>query len=160
MAKNEGKKFEEDFKNSVPATAYIYKLKDAGGWSNATNTRFTVNNICDYIMYSKPTMYLLELKSFKGKSLPYSNIKKNQTKGLLDASKYAGIRAGIVANFRGLNETYYIDIRELAKFKKSSNRKSYPLDLFQKKGQLIEQEKKVTRYKYDIEKFIKGVKNE
>ena len=156
MAKNQGKKFEEDFKNSVPADVYIYKLKDAGGWSNATNTRFTINNICDYIMYSMPTLYLLELKSFKGKSLPYSNIKNNQIKGLIDAAQTKGIKAGIVANFRELEKTYYIDIKELQEFYKESDRKSYPLELFEDRGQLIEQKKIVTRYKYNIEKFIKG----
>lgn len=156
MAKNQGKKFEEDFKNSVPADVYIYKLKDAGGWSNATNTRFTINNICDYIMYSMPTLYLLELKSFKGKSLPYSNIKNNQIKGLIDAAQTKGIKAGIVANFRELEKTYYIDIKELQEFYKESDRKSYPLELFEDRGQLIEQQKIVTRYKYNIEKFIRG----
>lgn len=156
MAKNQGKKFEEDFKNSVPADVYIYKLKDAGGWSNATNTRFTINNICDYIMYSMPTLYLLELKSFKGKSLPYSNIKNNQIEGLIDAAQTKGIKAGIVANFRELEKTYYIDIKELQEFYKESDRKSYPLELFEDRGQLIEQKKIVTRYKYNIEKFIRG----
>lgn len=156
MTKNEGKKFEEDFKKSVPSNAFIYKLKDAGGWSNASNTRFTVNNICDYIMYADKTLYLLELKSLKGKSLPYSNVKENQIKGLTDATKYKGVISGLVVNFRDVNKTYFLPINRLNHFKKTSDRKSYPIDLFEKDGILIKQKIKTTRYDYFIDDFIKN----
>lgn len=152
---NEGKKFEIDFKNSIPADAYIYKLKDAGGWSNASNTRFTISNMCDFIMYSKPTLYLLELKSTKGKSLPFSNIKDNQVKELLAASNTEGIQAGLVINLRSVNETYYLNIKDFKKYVETTERKSISLDYLRSEGILIEQELKKTRYRYNIKEFIK-----
>lgn len=152
---NEGKKFEEDFRKSIPAGFYIYKLKDAGGWSNASNTRFTISNMCDFIMYSKPTLYLLELKSTKGKSLPFSNIKDNQVKELLAASNTEGIQAGLVINLRSVNETYYLSIKDFKKYVETTERKSISLDYLRNEGILIEQELKKTRYRYNIKEFIK-----
>ena len=152
---NEGKKFEEDFRKSIPAGCYIYKLKDAGGWSNASNTRFTISNMCDFIMYYKPTLYLLELKSTKGKSLPFSNIKDNQIKELLVASNTEGVRAGLVINLRSINETYYLNIKDFKKYVETTERKSISLDYLRSKGILIEQELKKTRYRYNIKEFIK-----
>ena len=152
---NEGKKFEIDFKNSIPANVYIYKLKDAGGWSNASNTRFTISNMCDFIMYSKPTLFLLELKSTKGKSLPFNNIRETQIKELYKASNTEGVRAGLVINLRTLEETYYLDIKDFKTYRETTERKSISLECLKDKGILIEQELKKTRYRYDIKEFIK-----
>lgn len=42
IAQNEGKKFENDFKSSVPDTCWIYRLRDnASSFAGGNNTRFT-----------------------------------------------------------------------------------------------------------------------
>ena len=68
--KNPGKNFEKDFVDSIPDRCDITRLKDAGGWSNATNMRFTIKNPCDFVIYShahdnieQNYLYKLELKS-------------------------------------------------------------------------------------------------
>ena len=75
--KNTGKKFEEDIKKSIDDTAFLYRLKDSGGsWQGGNKGRFTPSNICDFILFKGSKLYLLELKSHKGKSIPYTAIKQ------------------------------------------------------------------------------------
>ena len=80
IATNEGKKFEQDFANSVNKDeCWLYRLRDnAASFGGSTNTRFTSSNICDYVMYHNKTrtLYLLELKSTKSSSIPYSMIRE------------------------------------------------------------------------------------
>ena len=91
---NEGKKFEEDFKKSMDKyNIWNYRLKDSSGsWSNSNGSRFTPKNICDYIAYNNGGLYLLELKSHKGSSLPFAAISDYQLKGL-SSIDYLGIKA-------------------------------------------------------------------
>lgn len=143
----EGKKFEEQFKKSIPDTIYWYRLKDdMSGFKGS-------NNPCDYFIFNK-FMYQFELKSHKGKSIPFDNIKKHQEEGLLKASKYIGIFAGLILNFRELNKTYYLPIEEYVKYKKSNERKSIPASFCKDKGILIEQELLRVNYRYNIEKLL------
>ena len=151
---NEGKRFEEDFQNSIPEDIFYYRLRDAGGWKRGKDTRFTPSNICDLIIYKEPNLFLLELKSTKGKSLPFSRVRDNQIKGLLNANTHRGLKTGLVLNFRELSKTYYLDIQKAKEYKEMGLRKSFPVDWISENGILIEQEKKITRYKYNIEKFI------
>jgi len=64
--KNEGKKFEEDFKNSCEKY-FTIKLNDSGGgWSQGEKTSFTPPNPCDFILHAPPYIIPLELKSVIG----------------------------------------------------------------------------------------------
>ena len=155
---NNGKRFETNFKNSVPKDTYIYRLKDgSASWDKGTRTRFQAKNICDFILYKKPYLFLLELKSTKGKNLPNSNVKTNQLEGLLEASKYDGIICGIVIEFSEQNATYFIEISQYKRFLKNMSRKSLPLDYVAKNGVKIDTEKMRVNSKFDIEKMIKDI---
>lgn len=156
MAKNPGKKFEEDFIKSVPGRCDVTRLKDAGGWSNATNTRFSISNPCDFIIYSQPEdemdqgrFYKLELKSTKGISLPFANIKDSQLKSLMD-SQEKGVLAWFIVNFRQVNETYAVAAHLIAGLIAKGDRKSLPLVYAQKNCLLIKQSIKITRWRYDL----------
>ena len=158
MSKNPGKKFEEDFIASVPETCDITRLKDAGGWGNATNMRFTIDNPCDFVIYSSQTKecYKLELKSFKGKSLPYGNIKTDPIKRLkflkdLADSERKGVAAAFVCNFRDLAKTFIVSAIDVKDFVQHQDRKSIPLDWFEDHGTLVQQTIKRTRYSYNLE---------
>ena len=105
IAQSDGKKFENDFKSSVPDTCWIYRLRDnASSFSGGNNTRFASSNICDYILFDDMTrtLYLIECKSTKGTSVPLSMIRNNQIEGLQEASKH-NLVAGILVNFRNEN---------------------------------------------------------
>lgn len=64
---NEGKRFERDFQASVPPDAWCYRLRDSPvsyyGGSGAEGIRFAQSNLCDFVLYRAPTLYLLELKT-------------------------------------------------------------------------------------------------
>lgn len=157
MAKNEGKKFEDDFKKSVPEEWFYYRFKDsAGTWQSVkeeSKTRFTARNICDCMIYNQKDLFLLELKSHKGKSLPLSCIRSNQLEGLLKAQS-KGVKCYFIVNFRDLEETYIIDAASVDCFINSKTRKSIPVDYFRKSGDKIEQTKKRVRYTYNIKEIF------
>lgn len=156
MSKKPGKDFEQDFVKSIPERCDVTRLKDAGGWSNATNMRFTSSNPCDFIVFSERklgegagTMYKLELKSVKGKSLPFSNIKEHQLKGLME-SHSKGVSAYFVINFRAANETYLVCPILMAEAILSGERKSFSLQNARDNSRLIHQALIRVRYKYDL----------
>ena len=62
---------------------------------NKQLTRFQARNICDCQLFDGDYLYLLELKSTKGKSLSLNNIRKNQVDDLMAASEYANIVSGL-----------------------------------------------------------------
>ncbi len=169
MAKNPGKRFESDFIKSIPERCDITRLKDAGGWSNATNMRFTSSNPCDFIVYSDSewgsgngTMYKFELKSTLGKSLPFGNIKAKNDKltakeaslkfiKKLEESESKGVWAGFVVNFRATNQTFRVLASDIACFMVCTDRESIPLSWFEENAILIKQTLVRVRYKYDLE---------
>lgn len=154
MAKNPGKRFEEDFIKSVPDRCDITRLKDGGGWSDATNTRFTSSNPCDFIIYAERhrsiAMYKLELKSCLGKSLPFGNIKEHQLEELYKSS-LVGVEALFIVNFREVNETFRVPVVTLRAFINQTERKSIPLAWFREFATLINQSLIRVRYRYDLE---------
>lgn len=146
MAKNEGKKFEEDWKNSVPDNVFIERIND---------TFYSgVVNIADFIMYAFPNLFLLELKSVKGRSIPFSRLNGKQLKMLEVASKKKGVRAGFLFNFREVEQTYYINVHDVIDYIRTADRKSFPLDWCKEKGLLVKQTKKISRYKYHVSELL------
>lgn len=156
---NEGKKFEEDFKKSVPEGAYFLRIKDSAmSWGQGENIRFTPKNPYDAILFANNTLFVLELKSINGTSLPFDNIKNQQIQELLLASKCPGVKAGLIINFRKSETTYFFPIEDFNAFmlvtdKKSINKK----DLQFMYAIEIQAHKKRTRSRYDIAGFIEQV---
>lgn len=175
---NDGKKFEQDWKESFKKTNYFYlRLRDTAKWLEGANTTFTPSNPCDSILYTPPFLWLLELKSTKGAGISFNPknpdkkpigektkvmIKHNQVKSLLDASNYQGILAGFIFNYRPRqlknsltdNVTYFVHILDFIKFAKESEKSSINQNDCEKIGIKINCELKKIRYKYDIENFV------
>lgn len=156
---NAGKRFEQDFQNSVPAGIYCYRLKDAGGWSKDQATRFTPSNDYDFILYRRPSLFALELKSVAGGRWPFS-LRPKQREGLLRAAE-AGVHAGVLLNFRKEARTLWLPIDELIDAERmllAVGRKSInfagacDLARFELRG-----EKKISRHVYDVAGFIGDV---
>jgi len=154
---NEGKKFEEDFKKSVPTEWFYYRFRDGTASFNkgeSSNIRFQAKNICDCLIYTGKELNLIELKSHKGKSLPLACIRENQLNGLLDAQEKRCL-CYLIVNFRDTEETYLMRITDIKLFIDSTSRKSIPLDYFRKHGIRIKQTKKIIRYRYKLEEIFK-----
>lgn len=152
MAKNEGKKFEEDFQKSIPQNIFCHRIKDS------SNFKMTTKNLCDFIVFNSPHLYLLELKSTKQNQISMDEriIKEHQVKGLYEASKVLFIVAGFIINYRGRvlktktvePETYFIPSDQMIKV--YENEKYLHKDRAKEIGVLIPQKKLITRYRYDI----------
>lgn len=159
LVSNPGKRFEEDFKSSIDDNEnWVYRLRDnAASFSGSTNTRFTSTNICDFLIFNNKyrTLYLAELKSTKGSSIPYIMIKDNQIKGLTEAGKHNVIPC-FFFNFREKNNvTYFMKINDFLTMKNNLEKKSFNLQDLEKYGSIIVScTIRRTRYRYDIEKLI------
>lgn len=158
ISQNEGKKFEADLKSSIPNTCWLYRLRDnASSFANGTNTRFTSSNICDYILFDDitKTLFLIECKSTKGTSIPFSMIRDNQIKGLKESGKHKLV-SGFLINFRNEgNDTYFILIEDFLKMIGIIKKKSFnKTDLENFGATKIESTRKRTRYTYNIQKMI------
>ena len=144
---NEGKKFEKDIKDSVPAGIYCYRLKDDG------MNYVGVTNICDYIVYYYPVIYLWELKSHKGTCIPFSAIRDKQLIMLSEIDQ-KGVSTGFIFNFRDWNETYWVVTSKVQCLKENEERKSISLEWCRTEGIRVEQKLKRTRYLFDIPKLL------
>ena len=151
MAKNIGKVFEEEIKASFPKDFYVERYKDIPDKFRG------VNNPADFWIYKYPLLFLLELKSHKGKSIPFDKIRDNQVERMHEAvAWFEGIYGGFLFNFRDLEETYYVPVAPVYKFMKTAERKSIPVEWCREVGTKIDQKKKKVRYTYDLESWLGG----
>lgn len=142
----------------MPDTCWMYRLRDnAASFAQGEKTRFTSSNICDYIAFDdlSRTLFLWELKSTKGTSIPFKMIRDNQKKELLKASEH-NLVAGLICNFRNENnDTFFIEITDYIKMLENINKKSFNIkDLKENNAIPIESHKKITRYGYNMKKLI------
>ena len=151
---NEGKKFEEDFKNSVPEDYFYYRFRDGTSSWDGGNARFQAKNICDCMIMGFDILWLIELKSFKGKSFPFGNLDLNNLDKMIEAQKKkkSRVNAIIVFNFRDLEETYMVHCDFVKHFIQNTDRKSIPISWFRDEilADRIPQTRKRTRYTYDL----------
>ena len=165
MPKNSGKIFEEDFKGSISRDYFIYRLKDGtAGFKGAKNenVRFQATNTCDFIVFANGWLHLLELKSHKGASIPlgqkfndsgklthYGIIKVNQLNGLLKECNKNKVNAGFVFNLAEKEKTWFVEATDVNNAIEAK-RKSLSIEWLEQYGMLIPQQKKISRYRYDL----------
>lgn len=164
---NVGKVFEEQMKKSVPDYALLYRLPDsAQSFGGGNNLRFSRKNPFDFLLWDskKHKLYALEMKTVKGKSISFEREKNeskeihyHQIKGLNEWNKYDGITCGFIIEFREIETTVFIDIEAFNSLIRQTTKKSFSYNDLQNSGLpyiVIPQEKKRTRYLYDIESLL------
>lgn len=152
---NIGKVFEDEIKKSIPDTHFKYRFKDGtGAWGGSDKTRFQSHNICDYQVMWNKYLFLLELKTHKGKSIPFNCLREKQIKEMESASKYLNVKPYFIFNFRDLELTYAIKATDIAFYIRTSDKKSFSLLWCFSHGVEIKSEKLRTRYTYDMESFF------
>ena len=159
---NTGKRFEQNFKKSVPADVFYYRFKDGtSNWEHNGIARFQATNICDCMLFDGNRLYLLELKSVKGKSIPFSNLKRNnkdkRLEELLLTTYFKNIVAGIIIEFSTLDRAFFMHINDITDFIRASDRKSIPLDYFVEKGIEIEIIKKRVNNGFNVKKLLSEI---
>lgn len=159
---NRGKQFEECIHEAFikHKNTSIIRLQDnMGGYAG-------VSNICDFIAYNYPKMYLLECKSTYGNTLSinsnnpkhkYGDITNNQWEGLLKQSHTYGVVAGVVVWFIDHDITIFVPIQALDDLKKSGS-KSLNVKMtnfINEKCTIIQGKKKRVLFDYDITNLLK-----
>ena len=136
---NSGKQFENDFSSSIPSYCFIHRLKDtAQSYNESKHTKFTWDNPCDFFVFDSNShlFYAIECKSTKYKSISFQidkndksskMIKYHQIESLINMSKYNGIIAGLLLNFRDEDKkeqrTYFINIENFCEMKRKINKR-------------------------------------
>ena len=118
---------------------------------------FTIPSTTDYNGIYKGYYLDFEAKETKSKtSFSISNIHSHQIKHLESIDKHNGI-AFIIVRFTTINKTYLLMINDLLEFINSNERKSIPIDFFEKKGYIIKDSLKPTiDYLKIIDKVLEG----
>jgi hypothetical protein len=181
LAKNAGKEFEDQWKESYSKTPYLFvRLLDAPKWVNSEESRFTPSNPFDGFQHTIPFIFLLELKSTIGSSFsfnpkkPYEkpekkttlSIKPAQAKSLMEyALEKEGVISGLIFNFRPRplggktteNSVYFVHILDLIKFAEENDKGSINEEDCRNIGIKVDQKIKKVKYTYFIEKYSKDV---
>lgn len=156
---DEGKRFEQDIKASIPPEFFIERYKDdTAGFKGVANP-------ADFRLYKYPFTFLWELKTHKGKSIPLAKIRNSQLKEMRKAYPHYGVFCGFLLNYRDLEETYYITFNDLVTNyyilngegdyePKPDGRKSIPVEWCRENGVRITQTKKIVRYSYDLRSWL------
>ena len=158
---NPGKVFEQQFVKSLPDDFYKLRLHDsASSFGSNDALRFSMKSPFDFIIWHKPYMYCVELKSTKANSFSFERSKGehgeihyHQIQALLEANKY-GATAGLVLDFRE-SGTYWLDIKSLQHFMNISTKKSInEKDIMNNSGICIAKRKLRVNYKYDLKSLF------
>ena len=113
MALNKGKQFEEHFKldfiKSVDG-AFLLRLPDQmSGYKGYSK------NLCDFIAYKYPNIFLIECKSHEGNTFPLSKL--TQYDLLSTKVGIYGVRVGVIIWFIDKDKVVYVPISEITKMK-------------------------------------------
>lgn len=153
-----GQRFEENFRKSIDLNdpdLFFYRFKDGtANWSQNDLTRFQAHNISDCMIFYKNKLFILELKTHKGKSLPLNCIRESQYKEMYNANLKNSVYSMIIIFFSDINECYAINISDLIKFKDNSERKSISLSFLQENGFKIDSQQLKTNFRFKIKKFL------
>ena len=119
MPVNVGKKFEEqlkkDWEKTIPESIII-RIPD-----QISKFKGTSSNICDFIAYKNPILYMIEAKSCKGNTFPFTNLR--QYDKLLQYSNIDGVCPGVVIWFIERDHVIFVSAKGLY-LMKQDNKKS------------------------------------
>jgi len=104
MGINRGKQFEAKIREAfekIPDTSVVRLIDPQNGFAG-------ICNMCDFIIYHYPHIYLIECKSCYGNTLPFANITDNQWSGLLKESAIQGVISGYIIWFIDHDTTVFI----------------------------------------------------
>lgn len=115
------------------------------------------------MMYNGYNLFCLELKTVSGKSISFERTKKDkgeihyhQIEYLKRCIQYSNIISGLIIDFRGTDNTWFLHIKEWDMLINSITKKSFnESDLLSYSHPLLISKKKLqVNYRYDVDKFI------
>jgi recombination protein U len=155
---NSGKIFEKNFKASIPQDVFYYRLRDSTasfyGGGDGSNIRFQQSNMADCIIFGNRTLFICELKSHKGKSIPFNCIRKNQIEQLTAAAKFPFIIPALVIFFPDVERCFSVHINDWNNLVDASKKKSANIAEIEQAGFEVRTRKLKTNFRYDVAKMI------
>ena len=162
--KNVGKVFEDNWKKSCPNWLFVYRPPDASqSFDMGSKLRFSNKSPCDYFLYNGERLWTIELKSVAGTSISFEREKEDkgvihfyQVENLKNFSEYKNIISGFLVDFRGSDNTYFLNIKEWDDLINSIDKKSFnETDLLKFANPILIDKKKLkVNYRYNVEKFL------
>ena len=159
---NNGKRFENNFRDSVPSYCWFYRLRDSAAsfYGGNEQLRFANKNIADNIVFNGKTLFINELKAHTGKSIPITCIRENQIKMMQEANLYKNIKCTLFVFFYSVGRCFSLDIENLVSFLEKTDRKSIPIAYFEEKAIEIPVIPKKVNYSYELYDFFSNKKEE
>lgn len=148
-----GKKFEQDWVRKISDNPdyYVHRFRDVQGYAGSVS-------IADYSIYNWFMLSVMELKSTKGKSLPFSRLNMKQRQMMLDELTVPNYIPGYICNFRIKdNPTYWITTEQVEQYIEDADRKSIPIDWLDKNWVPVDSTIRTTRYDYNVVSLIEDV---
>lgn len=171
---NTGKQFEADFKASVPSDAWCYRLKDSAAtyYGGNENLSFSIDNICDFLVYRYPMNHLFELKTIETPSIPLEKVfgkydkaerkyrKEKHITDMVEAMGYSGQTAHVIVNYRAVNRTFAIPASKVLAFRYNESRKSIPWQWAEQEGIEVKAKRLRVHWRYDVDGLLKRLEEE
>lgn len=143
---NEGKRFEQKFRESVKQCGFILRIPDKltmrGGHLISEQTE------ADFVAVVGDETYLIECKATNRPRLEFYNVKEHQEQSLHEFDHAGKHSHGILAvefydkkRYGFANAMFLMPIEVWLAFKEETNRKSMPLKVFEERGVLCPYEK-------------------
>ena len=175
MGKNEGKLFEQQFQKSCEKqNICCIRLVDSNKFNFGEGTRFTPDNICDFICFDGEKLLLVELKHTKGTSISFNQpvtekgdgtymIKPKQVKNLLKHTEFINVLPILILDYGDRTNskgdiikggTYAIHIDTFVDWCNAVAKKSINQEDCKMIGTEIERIKKKVNYIYDVKGLI------
>lgn len=168
--KNIGRVLEQNWKASCPEYLFIYRPPDAAqSFDMSSKLRFSQHSLCDYIMFdgSRNTLWTVELKTVARTSISFERDKTDkgvihhyQIYNLKKTATHKNICSGLIIDFRGSDNTYFLPISQWDVLINSISKKSFnEKDLLTYASPILIHKKKLkVNYRYDVERFLEETK--
>jgi len=171
----QGKEFEAAVETSCSEQGIFYfRVRDVNLPPDVRMRVKLPQNRYDCLVYYKDHLFPLELKSTQSKSLSFSEsiVKKHQIDNLKQATEYDGVIPGFLINFREEgNRTFFVHIDKYLEYKNIAenqlehtykskiNKSSIPVSICEEIGTEVVSIKKVSKYRYYINKLLDSLIN-
>ena len=113
--------------------------------------------MADCIIFGNRTLFICELKSHKGKSIPFSCIRENQIEQLTAAAKFPFIIPALVIFFPDCEKCFAVHINDWNNLVDASKKKSANVAEIAQAGYEVGVTKLKVNYKYDVLDMMKDL---
>ena len=173
VKKNTGKLFEEEVQTSCSEQKiWYFRVRDVNLPPDLRTRVRVPENPYDSLIYKDGYLFPTEMKSTKGKSLPFKNIKEHQIESLIASNTYDDkIIPGFLINFSDEERSFFLHIDDFIKYRECAeqgekecegrkvNGSSISLDYCEGVATEITGVKKKVKHRWYINKLIGNLKD-